>query len=186
MARVFAAGRLWATTSALALTAITGGAALACNPSIILNGPGSVAGVTNAGDLGCVVVGDQAVVNGDITNEPGGKIGTGALPPQTGIAVNNATINGAIVNSGVINAAGAAIKVTGSSTVTGGIRNGSDGTIEARGDDGDAKGVSVSGANFAGGITNSGTIIVTGRGRAVGISVGGRSGSNDQHSEPQQ
>ena len=160
---------------------------MACNPSIVVNGPGSVGGITNSGNIECVDVGDRTVVDGNITNEATGTIGGGAPPPETGISVHNATINGAIVNSGVIHARGAAIKVTGASTVTGGIRNGSEGTIEARGEDGNAQGVGGAGANITGGITNSGTIIVTGgKGRAVGIAVGGTSPSKGPRPEPQQ
>src|SRR5260221_14473971 len=135
MHRLFSRGRLLATTSALAMTAVTGGAALACNPSIVVNGPGSVGGITNSGNIECVDVGDRTVVDGNITNEATGTIGGGAPPPETGISLHNATINGAIVNSGVIPARAAAIKVPGASTVTRGIPNGTGGTPKGPGAD---------------------------------------------------
>lgn len=185
MRRAFSAGRFVATASALAVTAATGDAALACNPPIVINGPEAMGGITNSGSIECVVVGDGVVVDGDVTNE--GTVGVASSPAETGISVHNATISGAIVNSGVIRARGAAIKVTGNSTVTGGIRNGSEGTIEARSKDGPAQDVDASGANLAGGITNSGTIIVSGgKGRAVGIAVGGTSAGKGRRPEPQQ
>jgi hypothetical protein len=177
MRRAFSAGRLLATVSALAMTATAGSAALACNPSIVINGSATMGGITNSGNIECLVVGDGAAVDGDITNK--GTVGSASSPAETGILVRNATISGAIVNTGVINARGAAIKVTGNSTVTGGIQNGSEGTIEARGEDGNSKGVGVSGAGFSG-ITNSGTIIVnSGKGRAVGIAIDGSSPGQD-------
>jgi hypothetical protein len=172
-----------ATASALAIGAAAAGTAAACNPSIVINGSGTMGGITNSGNIDCMVVGDGTVVDGDITNK--GTVGGGS-PAETGILVNNATISGAIVNSGTIRARGAAIKVTGNSTVTGGIQNGAESTIETRSEDGNAQGVGVSGPGFSGGITNSGTIIVNGgRGRAVGIAVDGGSPGKDR-AKPQQ
>src|ERR1700687_2793016 len=128
--------------SVFAVGATSGGAALACNPSIVLSGPGSFGGVTNNGDIDCVVVTDQAVVNGNITNEPGGTISATGSTPQggIGISVQDATVNGAIVNNGVISATGAAISVTGTSAVTGGIRNDGAATVNAGTDAGNAQG----------------------------------------------
>lgn len=171
---------LW-TSSAIAIGAGSGGVALACNPSIALSGPASTAGISNDGGIDCVVIADHAVVNGNVVNESTGEIGSASWPPQTGIAVENATIHGAIVNNGVINAGGAAISVTGSSVVTEGIKNEGGATIKATGEGGRAVGIAVSGGKFFGGITNSGTITaIAGPGRAAGI--GGPS-TDDQRSQ---
>jgi hypothetical protein len=71
--------------------------------------------------------------------------------------------------------------------VTGGIRNDGEATVNAGTDAGNARGIAVTGASMTGGITNSGTIIVTsGKGRAVGIGVGGSSSSGGRPQEPQQ
>ena len=177
------------TGSVFAVGMTNGGAALACNPSIVLSGPGSFGGVSNNGDIDCVAVTDHAVVNGNITNEPGGTISATGSTPQDGIgiSVQDATVNGAIVNNGVISATGAAISVTGKSAVTGGIRNDGEATVNAGTDAGNARGIAVTGASMTGGITNSGTIIVTSaKGRAVGIGVGGSSSSGGRPQEPQQ
>jgi hypothetical protein len=173
--------------SALAAGVTNGGAALACNSSVVVSGPGSSGGISNSGNADCVVVKDGAVVNGDVTNESGGTIGGGSgSPQQAGIAVHDATINGAIVNRGVISTTGPAISVTGRSTVTGGIQNDGDAKVEG-GAGGNAQGISVTGANMTGGITNTGTIIVNGgTGRAVGIGVGGPSPAAKPRQEPQQ
>ena len=184
MRSAFSAGRLLVTASALVISANAGSAAPACNPSVVVNGSGTMGGITNSGDIECMVVGDGTVVEGDVTNN--GTVGAGS-PAETGILINNATISGAIVNTGVIRARGAAIKVTGNSTVTGGIQNGGESTVEAHGDDGNAQSVGVPGAALSGGITNTGTIIVTGgKGRAVGISVDGGAPSRDGRPKPQQ
>ena len=166
---------------------------MACNPSIAVSGPASTGDISNDGSIGCVVVSDHAVVSGNVVNESTGEIGSASSPPQTGIAVENATIHGAIVNNGVINAGGAAISVTGSSVVTEGIKNEGGATIKATGDDtanrkgGRAVGIAVSGGQFFGGITNSGTITATGgRGRAVGIGVGGPSTDDKPRQSPGQ
>src|SRR5579872_5556058 len=164
---------LMLTGSALAVGMANGGEALACNPSVVVSGPGSSGGISNSGATDCVVVKDGAVVNGDVTNEAGGTIGGSGSPQQAGIAVHDATISGAIVNRGVISTSGPAISVTGNSAVTGGIRNDGDTRADAGPGGGNAQGIVVSGANMSGGITNTGTIIVTGgKGRAVGIGVG--------------
>ncbi|MGH7125162.1 MAG: hypothetical protein ACREFI_12370 [Stellaceae bacterium] len=133
-------------------------------------------------------------MNGDVVNEPAGQIGSASSPAQTGIAVDNATINGAIVNTGVINASGAAISVTGSSVVTDGIKNEGGAMVHATGDRpaadgkaGRAVGIAVSGGQFFGGITNSGTItVVGGRGPALGIGVGGPATDDKQRKAPEQ
>jgi hypothetical protein len=159
---------------------------MACDPSVVVTGPASTGAIDNNGSVDCVVVRDHAVVNGDVTNEPGGTIGSGA-PRQAGIAVRDATINGAIVNRGVISTAGPAISVTGASTVTGGIRNDGDARVDVGPGDGNAQGIVVTGANMTGGITNTGTIIVkSGGGRAVGIGVGAPSPTDTPRQEPQQ
>ncbi|HXP73232.1 MAG TPA: hypothetical protein VN823_03740 [Stellaceae bacterium] len=187
MRRWFVLKGLLLTGSALAVGSASGGTALACNPSVIVSGPGSSGGISNNGDIDCVVVKDHAVVNGDVTNEPGGTIGATGSPQQTGIAVHDATINGAIVNRGVISTTGPAISVTGKSAVTGGIQNDGDATVNGGSAAGNARGISVTGASMTGGITNTGTIIVTsGKGRAVGIGVGGSSPSATPPQEPQQ
>jgi len=172
----------------LAVGSVNGGAALACNSPVVVSGPGSSGGISNGGSADCIVVKDGAVVNGDVTNEAGGTIGGGGgSPQQTGIAVHDATINGAIVNRGVISTAGPAISVTGHSAVTGGIRNDGDAQVDAGPAGGNAQGIVVTGANMSGGITNTGTIIVTGgKGRAVGIGVGGSPPSASPPQEPQQ
>ncbi len=161
---------------------------MACNSSVAVSGPGSSGGISNSGSTDCVVVKDGAVVNGDVTNEAGGTIGGGSgSPQQAGIAVHDATINGAIVNRGVISTTGPAISVTGRSTVTGGIRNDGDSKVDAGPGGGNAQGIVVTGANMSGGITNTGTIIVSGgKGRAVGIGVGGSRPSDSPRQEPQQ
>jgi hypothetical protein len=175
------------TGSALAVGSASGGMALACNPSVVVSGPGSSGGVSNTGSIDCVVVKDQAVVNGDITNEPGGTISAAGSSQRTGIAVHDATINGAIINRGVISTTGPAIRVTGNSTVTGGIRNDGDATVDTGTAGGNARGIAVTGVSMTGGITNTGTIIVTsGKGRAVGIGVGGPSSNGTRPQEPQQ
>jgi hypothetical protein len=175
------------TGSAMAVGAASGGTALACDPAVVLSGPGSSGGISNSGNIDCVVVKDHAVVNGDITNEPGGTIAATGSPHQTGIAVHDATINGAIVNRGVISTTGPAISVTGTSAVTGGIRNDGEATVSAGSAGGNARGISVTGASMTGGITNTGTIIVTsGKGRAVGIGVGGPPPGAAPPQEPQQ
>ena len=188
MRKPFGLRALVLTGSALAVGMASGGEALACNPSIVVSGPGSSGGVSNSGATDCVVIKDQAVVTGDITNEPGGTIGgSGGSPQQAGIAVHDATISGAIVNRGVISTSGPAISVTGNSAVTGGIRNEGDTQVDAGPGGGNAQGIVVTGANMTGGITNTGTIIVTsGRGRAVGIGVGGSQPSDTPRQEPQQ
>lgn len=187
MRRWFALKGLMLTGSALAVGMASGGVALACNSSVVVNGPGSTGGVSNSGATDCVVIKDGAVVNGDVTNEAGGTIGgSGGPPQQAGIAVHDATINGAIVNRGVISTSGPAISVTGKSAVTGGIRNDGDARVDAAGG-GNAQGIAVTGGNMSGGITNTGTIIVTsGKGRAVGIGVGGPPPSAPPPQEPQQ
>src|SRR5689334_3982662 len=106
MSRLSLAGRVCFTSSAMAISAACGGAALACNPSITLSGPASTGDITNTGSVDCILVSDHATVNGNIVNEPTGTIGSAASRPGTGIAIDNATINGAIVNNGVINATG--------------------------------------------------------------------------------
>ncbi len=176
------------TGSALAVGMANGGAALACNPSVVVSGPGTTGGVSNSGAADCVVVKDGAVVNGDVTNEAGGTIGGGSgSPQQAGIAVHDATISGAIVNRGVISTSGPAISVTGNSAVTGGVRNEGDTRVETGPGGGNAQGIVISGANMTGGITNTGTIIVTGgKGRAVGIGVGGSQPGGSPQQEPQQ
>ena len=181
-------GALVLTGSVLVIGMADGGAALACSSSVVVSGPGSTGGVSNSGAADCVVVKDGAVVNGDVTNEAGGTIGGGSgSPQQAGIAVHDATINGAIVNHGVISTTGPAISVTGRSAVTGGIRNDGDAKVDAGAGGGSARGISVSGVNMTGGITNTGTIIVNGgAGRAIGIGVGGSSPANGPSQEPQQ
>jgi hypothetical protein len=176
------------TGSALAVGAASGGVALACNSSVVISGPGSSSGVSNSGSADCVVVKDGAVVNGDVTNEASGTIGGGTgSAQQAGIAVHDATISGAIVNRGVISTAGPAISVTGKSTVTGGIRNDGDARVDPGPGGGNAQGIAVTGANMTGGITNTGTIIVnSGKGRAVGIGVGGPAPADSPRQEPQQ
>jgi hypothetical protein len=176
------------TGSALAVGAASGGAALACNSSVVISGPGSSGGVSNSGSADCVVVKDGAVVNGDVTNEASGILGGGVGPAQrqAGIAVHDATINGAIVNRGVISTTGPAISVTGRSTVTGGIRNDGAATVDAGSGGGNAQGIAVTGANMTGGITNTGTIIVNGgKGGAVGIGVGAPTPAGSPRQEPQ-
>jgi hypothetical protein len=178
---------LMLTGSALAAGSADGGAALACNSPVVVSGPGSSGGISNGGSADCIVVKDGAVVNGDVTNEAGGTIGGGGSPQQAGITVHDATINGTIVNRGVISTAGPAISVTGHSAVTGGIRNDGDARVDAGPGGGNAQGIAVTGANMSGGITNTGTIIVTsGKGRAVGIGVGGSPPSASPPQEPQQ
>ena len=178
---------LLVTGSALAVSAAGGGAALACDPSMVVSGPGSTGGVSNSGSADCVVIKDGAVVNGDVTNEASGTIGGGSgSPQQAGIAVHDATISGAIVNRGVISTSGPAISVTGRSRVTGGIQNDGDTHVEA-GPGGNAQGIVVSGGTMTGGITNTGTIIVNGgKSRAVGIGVGAPPPSDSPRQEPQQ
>jgi hypothetical protein len=175
------------TGSALAVGTASGGAALACNSSVMISGPGSSGGVSNSGNADCVVVKDGAVVNGDVTNEASGILGgVGPARQQAGIAVHDATINGAIVNRGVISTTGPAISVTGRSTVTGGIRNDGAATVDAGSGGGNAQGIAVTGANMTGGITNTGTIIVNGgKGRAVGIGVGSPAPADSPRQEPQ-
>ena len=175
------------TGSAVAAGVADGGSALACNPSLVVSGPGTSGGVRNSGTVDCVVVKDGAVVNGDIANEAGGTIGT-VGSQEAGIAVHDATINGAIVNRGVITTTtGPAISVTGKSAVTGGIQNDGNAAVDAGSGGGSAQGIAVTGAQMTGGITNTGTIIVTGgKGRATGISVGGSSPGGASRQEPQQ
>jgi hypothetical protein len=175
--------------SALAIGIANGGAAMACESSVVVTGPGSSGGISNSGNTDCVVIKDGAVVNGDVANEAGGTIGPGrGSPQQAGIAVHDATINGAIVNRGVISTTGPAISVTGRSAVTGGIQNDGEAKVDAGADGGNAQGIAVTGVNMTGGITNTGTIIVNGgsRGRAVGIGVGGASPAQSPRQEPQQ
>ncbi len=174
--------------AALAAGVANGGAAMACESSVAVSGPGSSGGISNSGSTDCVVVKDGAVVNGDVTNEAGGTIGPGrGSPQQAGIAVHDATINGAIVNRGVISTTGPAISVTGRSTVTGGIRNDGEAKANAGAGGGNAQGIAVTGVNMTGGITNTGTIIVNGgTGRAVGIGVGGAPPAQSPRQEPQQ
>jgi hypothetical protein len=188
MRRSFVLRRLLLTGAALTVGAASGGTAVACNPSVVVSGPGSSGAVSNSGTADCIVVKDQAVVNGDVTNETGGTITATGSPHEAGIAVHDATINGAIINRGVISTTtGPAISVTGKSTVTGGIKNDGDATVNAAGAGGNAQGIAVTGASMTGGITNTGTIIVTsGKGRAVGIGVGGPSPSDAPRQEPQQ
>ena len=175
------------TGSVLAAGAASGGPALACNPSVVVSGPGSSGNISNSGTVDCVVIKDHAVVNGDVTNEQGGTIGATGSPEQAGIAVHDATINGAIVNRGVISTAGPAISITGKSAVTGGVRNDGDARVDTGGAGGNAQGISVSGATMTGGITNTGTIIVTtGKGRAVGIGIGQPPTVTSPPQEPQQ
>src|SRR5690348_5890775 len=132
MGQVLWLSALVLTGSALAVGVTSGGAALACDSSVVVSGPGSSGGISNGGNADCIVVRDGAVVNGDVTNEAGGTIGGGIGSPQeAGIAVHDATINGAIVNRGVISTTGPAISVTGRSTVTGGIRNDGDTRVDA-------------------------------------------------------
>lgn len=173
--------------SALAGSVASGGAALACNSSVVMSGPGSSGGISNSGNADCVVVKDGAVVNGDVTNEASGTISGGSgSPQQTGIAVHDATINGAIINRGVISTTGPAISVTGRSAVAGGIKNDGDANVQG-GAGGNAQGIAVTGANMTGGITNTGTIIVNGaKGRAVGIGVGSPSPAGSPREELQQ
>jgi len=175
------------TGSVLAAGAASGGEALACNPSVVVSGPGSSGNISNSGTVDCVVVKDGAIVNGDVTNEAGGAVGT-ATSQEAGIAVHDATINGAIVNRGVISTTtGPAISVTGKSAVTGGIQNDGSATVTGGDAGGNAQGISVSGAQMTGGITNTGTIIVTtGKGRAVGIGVGQPPTVSSPPQEPQQ
>jgi len=194
MARVSLLRRLAWTSSAIVLGAASGGAALACDHSIALSGSASTGDVSNGGSIGCVTVSDHAVVNGNVVNEAPGKIGAASSKPETGISVDNATINGAIVNSGVINAGGAAISVTGSSVVTDGIKNEGGATVNTTGDTaapggegGRAVGIAVSGGRFFGGITNTGTItVIGGRSRATGIGVGGPTTDERQRQAPEQ
>jgi hypothetical protein len=187
MRRSFVLKGLLLTGSALAAGAASGGADSACNPSVVVSGPGSSGAVSNSGTLDCITVKDGAVVNGDVTNEAGGTIGT-AASKEAGIAVHDATINGAIVNRGVISTTtGPAISVTGKSAVSGGIQNDGNATVTGGGAGGGARGISVTGASMTGGITNTGTIIVTsGKGRAVGIGIGGSSPGSAPPQEPQQ
>ena len=179
---------LLVTGSALAAGAGSGGTAIACDSSMVVSGPGSTGGVSNSGSADCVVIKDGAVVNGDVTNQAGGTIGGGSgSPQQAGIAVHDATINGAIVNRGVISTSGPAISVTGRSRVTGGIQNDGDTHVDAGPGGGNAQGIAVSGGNMTGGITNTGTIIVNGgKGRAVGIGVGAPPPGDSPRQEPQQ
>ena len=188
MGQGFLLRALMLTGSALAIGTASGGAALACNSGVVVSGPGSSGSVNNTGSADCVVVKDGAVVNGDVTNEAGGTVGGGSGSPQeAGIAVHDATINGAIVNRGVISTSGTAISVTGRSAVTGGIRNDGDTRVDAGPGGGNAAGIIVTGANMSGGITNTGTIIVTGgKGRAAGIGVGGAAPTGGPRQEPQQ
>ncbi len=186
MRQSFVLKGLLLTGSVLAVGSASGGAALACNPSVVVSGPGSSGGISNRGDIDCVVVKDHAVVNGDVTNEPGGTIGATAPHQGTGIAVHDATINGAIVNRGVISTTGPAISVTGKSAVTGGIQNDGDATVISGSAGGKAQGISVMGASMTGGITNTGTIIVSsGKRRAVGVG-GGSAPDAAPPQEPQQ
>src|SRR5262249_25113219 len=88
MRTVVSAGRLLASGSAVAITGASGNAALACNPSVVINGSGTMGGITNSGNIECVVVGDGTVVDGNITND--GTVGAAASPAETGILVHNA------------------------------------------------------------------------------------------------
>jgi hypothetical protein len=188
MGQTFLLRALMLTGSALAVGTASGGAALACNSGMVVSGPGSSGSLSNTGSADRMVVKDGAVVNGDVTNEAGGTIsGDSGSPQQAGIAVHDATINGAIVNRGVISTSGPAISVKGRSAVTGGIRNDGETRIDGGPSGGDAAGITVTGANMSGGITNTGTIIVNGgRGRAIGIGVGGAAPSSGPRQEPQQ
>jgi hypothetical protein len=175
-------------TGAVAAAGLTsGGTSMSCESSVVVSGPGSSGAISNSGNADCMQVKNGAVVNGDVTNEASGTIGGGGSAQQAGIAVHDATISGAIVNRGVIRTTGPAISVTGRSAVTGGIRNDGEAKIDAGEGGGNAQGIAVTGVNMTSGITNSGTIIVNGgKGRAVGIGVGGPAPTGNPRQEPQQ
>ena len=175
------------TGAAVTAALTTGDRALACDPLVVVGGPGTSSDISNSGAIDCVVIKDQAVVNGDVANDSSGRIGGSGQ--EAGISVHDATISGAIVNRGVISTTGGpAISVTGKSSVTGGIRNEGESKVEGGESGGAAQGISVTGANMTGGITNTGTIIViSGKGRATGIGVGQPpQGNATRPQEPQQ
>ena len=141
-------------SSSLAALLIGGWAPAAFAAGCAVNDVGvSVGAVSNSSAIDCINI-QGSTVNGDVTNTGVGVITPIGSPSQTGILINNSTINGAIVNNGTINASssgGAAILVDNHAFVSGGMSN--SGTIS-----GSVGIVQVS--SFSGGISNSGTISV--------------------------
>jgi hypothetical protein len=187
MARLSLRACILSTTSVIAVMAVLGSQALACNPAGTFTGPGTFGAFSNSSTLDCVTITNHALVNGNVVNGVGGVIGSPGSPQPGALSIDASTINGSVQNSGHITASGGTlngISVTGSSVVTNGIINNRTGTIGVSGLSGNLVGISVNQSSFSGNITNSGLITVTSGGgasaSAVGIGIGGGVGGGLQ------